>query len=118
MGYGYRIVLLVLLVLYGYCSVCPNRFFPVGITLQTAKASDSHDCDKSNQHEPEKQCEALSSQYLPSPTAKFVQLLTDQAFVTAFHPVSLVFNFLLTSRAALLSTADPPIAVLNTKLRI
>jgi hypothetical protein len=55
---------------------------------------------------------------LPSPTAKFVHVLIVQAFVTPPHAVSLAFNLLLSSRTTLLSTADPPIALLNTKLRI
>jgi hypothetical protein len=115
---GYKIVPLVLLALYVLCSVCPERFLPARVALQTAAASEPHDCNKGNKHEPDYRCQALSSQYLPSPTAKFVHNLTVQAFVTPPHAVSLAFNCLLSSRMTLLSTADPPIALLNTKLRI
>jgi hypothetical protein len=115
---AYKVVPIVLLALYVLCSVCPERFLPARIALQTAAASEPHDCNKGNKHEPDNQCQALSSQYLPSPTAKFVHILTVQAFVTPPHAVSLAFNFLLSSRTIHFSTADPPIALLNTKLRI
>jgi hypothetical protein len=117
MGYRFKIVPLVLLALYAFCSVCPGRFLPTEIRPQTAVASEPHDCSKGNKHESDNQCQALSSQYLLSPTAKFVHFLTVQAFVTSPHAVSGAFNFLLSSRTTLLSTADPPI-LLNTKLRI
>jgi hypothetical protein len=114
---GYKVVPLALLALYALCSVCPERVLPARIALQTAAASEPHDCSKGNKHESDNQCQALSSQYLFSPTAKFVHFLTVQAFVTSPHAVSRAFNFLLSSRTTLLSTADPPI-LLNTKLRI
>jgi hypothetical protein len=115
---AYKVVPIVLLALYVLCSVCPERFLPARIALQTAAASEPHDCNKGNKHEPDNQCQALASQYLPSPTAKFVHILTVQAFVTPPHAVSLAFNFLLSSRTTLLSTADPSTALLNSKLRI
>jgi hypothetical protein len=118
MGYRFKIVPLVLLALYAFCSVCPGRFLPTGIRPQTAAASEPHDCSKGNKHEPDNQCQALSSQYLFSPIAKFVHILTVQAFVAFPHAVSLAFNFLLSARPTLGSPADPPIALLNTKLRI
>lgn len=115
---GYKIVPIVLLGFYVLCSVCPERFLPARIALQTAGASEPHDCNKGNNHEPDNQCQAISTQYLPSPTAKYLHILTVQAFVPPPHTVSLAFNFLLSSRKTLLSTADPPITLLNTKLRI
>jgi hypothetical protein len=118
MSYRFKVVPLVLLALYAFCSFCPSRFLPAGIGPQTAAASEPHDCNKGNKHEPDNRCQALSSQYLPSPTTKFVHILTVQAFVTPPHAVSLAFNFLLSSRTIHFSTADPPIALLNTKLRI
>jgi hypothetical protein len=118
MGRGYKIIPLIVLALYAFCSVCPSRFLPAGIRPQTAEASEPHDCNKGNKHEPDNQCQALSSQYLPSPAAKFVHVLTVQGFVAPPHAGSLAFNFLLSSRTTLLSTTDPPIALLNTKLRI
>ena len=118
MGYTFKIVPLVLLALYAFCTVCPGRFLPAGIRPQTAAASEHHDCNKGNKHEPDNQCQALSAHYLPSPTAKFVHSLAVQAFVTSLHAVSGAFNLLLSSRSTPLSTADPPIALLNTKLRI
>ena len=118
MDYRFKIVPLVLLALYAFCGVCPSRFLAAGMRPQTAAASEPHDCNKGNKHEPDNQCRALSSQYLPSPTAKFVHILTVQAFMTPPHAVSLAFNFVLSSRTTLLSAADPPIALLNTKLRV
>ncbi len=118
MSRGYKVVPIVLLALHVLCSVCPERFVAARIALQTAAASEPHDCNKGNKHEPDNQCQVLSSQYLPSPTAKFVHVLIVQAVVTPPHAVSLAFNLLLSSRTTLLSSADPPIALLNAKLRI
>jgi hypothetical protein len=118
MSCGYKVVPIVLLALYVLCSVCPERFVAARIALQTAAASEPHDCNKGNKHEPDTQCQALSSRYLPSPMTKFVRVFIVQAFVPPPHAVSLAFNLLLSSRTTLLSTADPPIALLNVKLRI
>jgi hypothetical protein len=117
MSWGYKVVPIVLLALYVLCSVCPERFVAARIALQTGAASEPHDCDKGNKHEPDNQCQALSSQYLPSPTAKFVHVLIVQAFVIPPHAISLAFNLLLSSRTTVLS-ADPPMAFLKAKLRI
>jgi hypothetical protein len=117
MSCGYKVVPIVLLALYVLCSVCPERFV-ARIALKTSATSEPHDCNKGNKHEPDNQCQALSSQYLPSPTAKFVHVLIVQAVVTPPHAVSLAFNLLLSSRTTLLSSADPAIALLNAKLRI
>jgi len=90
----------------------------VRIALQTAAANEPHDCNKGKRHEPDNPCQAISTQYLPSPTAKFVHVVTVQAFVPPPHTTSLALNFLLSSSTTLPSTADPPAALLNTKLRI
>jgi len=113
----YKVVPILLLALYGFCGVCAERILPARIALQTAVASEPHDCNKGNKHEADNQCRTLSSyRYLPSPTAQFVPSLTVQAFVTHPHAVSLV-NFLHSLRARHLSTAGPP-GLLNTKLRV
>ena len=118
MGYSFKIVPLVLLALYVFCSVCPGRFLPAGMRPQTAAANEPHDCNKGNRHEPHNQCQALSFQIMPSPTVKFVHVLTVQEFMSVPNNVLLVSGLILSSRTSLSSTADPPIAVLNTKLRI
>jgi len=118
MRHRLKIVSLALLSFYALCGVCPGRFLPAGMALQSAGASEAHDCNKGNKHEADNPCKALSSQYLPSPMAKFVHVLTAQNFVCPASAVSLACNFLLSARTAFLSTADPPIALLNAKLRI
>lgn len=118
MRYRLKIVPLALLSFYALCGICPGRFLPAGMARQTAGASEAHDCNKGSKHEPDNPCKALSSQYLPSPMAKFVHVLTAQTFVSPPPAVSLACNFLLSARTVFPSTADPPIALLNAKLRI
>ena len=118
MRHRLKIVSLALLSFYALCGVCPGRFLPAGMALQSAGASAAHDCNHGNKHEADNPCQALSSQYLPSPMAKFVHVLTAQTFVSPPSAVSLACNFLLSARTAFLSTADPPITLLNAKLRI
>jgi hypothetical protein len=118
MGRGYKIIPLIVLAFYAFCSVCPGRFLPAGIRPQTAAASEPHDCNKGNKHEPDNRCQALSSQYLPSPTAKFLHVLTVQGILAPPSALSLAFNWFLCLRTTHCTSAGPPIALLNTKLRI
>ena len=119
MSYGYKIAPLVLLALYTFCSVCPGRFLPSAMSPQTMAASESHEnCDKGDNREPDYKCRELVSQYLPSETIKLSHDLAGHYFLIPSPDVSLALNWRLFSRTTHLSAADPPIALLNTKLRI
>jgi hypothetical protein len=114
---GYKIVPLVLLAFYVLCSVCPERFLP-RMAMQTASASEPHDCHKGDKQKPEPECPTAVSDSLPSPTVKFPHALTLQVFFLPQHDVSVALGLLLPPRTTHLSTAGPPIASLNPKLRI
>jgi hypothetical protein len=114
---GYKIVPLALLAFYALCTVCPERVLPA-LALQTAAASEPHDCHKSGKQKPEPECRTAVSDSLPSPTVKFTHVLTVQVFLLPQHDVSLALGLLLPPRTTHLSTAGPPIASLNPKLRI
>jgi hypothetical protein len=117
MGYRFKIVPLVLLALYAFCSVCPERFLP-RMALQTASSSEPHDCHKGSKQKSEPECRTAVSDSLPSPTVKFPHVLTLQVFFLPQHDASLALGLLLPPRTTHLSTAGPPIASLNFKLRI
>jgi len=114
---GYKIVPLVLLAFYVLCGVCPERFLP-RMALQTASASEPHDCHKGGQQKSESECRTAVSDSLPSPIVKFPHVSTLQVFILPQHDVALAWGLLLQPRTTHLSTAGPPIASLNPKLRI
>jgi hypothetical protein len=119
MRYGYKIAPLVLLALYTFCSLCPGRFLPSMGSRQTVAESEPHeDCNKSDKRAVDYKCRELVSQYLPSETIKLSHDLAAQSFLMPSPDVSLAPDVLLLPRTTRLSNADPPIALLKTKLRI
>jgi hypothetical protein len=117
---AYKIAPLLLLAFYTLCSVCPGRFLPSAVSHQTVAASESHENCNNNRDkgEPDYKCREFVSQYLPSERIKLFQDLSAQPLLLMTRDVSLAPNVLLFSRTTHLSTADPPMALLNTKLRI
>lgn len=120
MRYEYKIAPLVLLAFYTLCSVCPGRFLPSATSRQTIAASESHENCNNNRDksEPDYKCRELVSQYLPSERTKLFQDLAAEPLLLMSRDVLLAPNVLLLPRRTRLSIADPPIALLKTKLRI
>jgi hypothetical protein len=113
----YKIIPAVLLVFYALCTVCPERVVPM-LALQRAAASEAHDCHNRGRHKPESECRTAFSESLPTPEVKFSHVLTVHAFLLSQHFLSLAFDLSLRLRTIHFSTAGPPIASLNPKLRI
>ena len=113
----YKLIPVVLLALYALCTVCPERVVPA-LAFQTAAASEPHDCHNRGRHRPESECRTAFSESLPTSAVKFSHVLTAQGFLLPQHALSLAWALLLPPRTTHLSTAGPPIASLNPKLRI
>ena len=113
---SYKIIPLLLVAFYAFCTVCPERLIPA-LALQKA-ASEAHDCHKGAKHDPKSQCRTAFSEFLPSSTVKFSHVLTVHTLLFPQDVLSLAFDFLLRPRTTHFSTAGPPRVSLPINLRI
>ena len=107
----------ILLAVYALCTVCPERVLPA-LALQTAAATEPHDCHNGDKHKPEPECRTAFSESLPSQTVKFWHVLSVQTLLIPPDVLSLGFDLLLRLRTTHFSTAGPPLASLTINLRI
>jgi hypothetical protein len=112
-----KIIPVLLLALYALCTVCPERLLPP-LALQTAAASEAHDCHDRGKQKPESNCPAAFSEFLPSSEVKFSHIVTVHALLLPLHVLSVALDFSLRLRTTHLSTASPPIPSLKINLRI
>ena len=117
MSRRYKIISVMLLAFYALCTVCPGRARPT-LGLQTAAASESHDCHDSGKQKPESNCRAAFSEFLPTSEVKFSHIVTVHALLLPLHVFSAAVDFSLRLRTTHLSTASPPIPSLKINLRI
>jgi hypothetical protein len=112
-----KIIPVLLLAFYALCTVCPERLLPL-LALQTAAASEAHDCHNRGKQNPPSNCRAAFSEFLPTSEVKFSRVVTVQALLLPLHVLSVAFDFSLRLRMTHFSTADPPIPSLKINLRI
>jgi hypothetical protein len=117
MSRRYKIIPVVALAFYALCAVCPERARPA-LGLQTAAASDAHDCHDSGKQKPEANCRAAFSEFLPTSEVKFAHVVTVHALLLPLHVLSAAFDFLPGFRTTHFSTAGPSIPSLKINLRI
>ena len=114
---SHKILPLLLVALYAFCTVCPERLIPA-LALQKAAAGEAHDCHKGDKHNPKSQCRTVFSESLPSSTVKFSHALTVHTLLLPQDVLSLAFDLLLRPRTTHFFTAGPPLASLTINLRI
>ena len=112
----YKIIPALLLAFYALCTVCPERLVPA-LALQTAAASEAHDCHNPGKRKPESDCRTGLSEFLRTAEVKFLHVLAVQALLLQ-HVLLHAFEFSLRLRTTPFSTAGPPIASLKINLRI
>ena len=112
-----KIIPVLLLAFYALCTVCPERLLPL-LPLQTAAASEAHDCHNRGKQKPESNCRAALSEFLPTSEVKFAHVVTVHALLLPLHVLSLAVDFSPRLRTRHFSTAGPPIASLRINLRI
>jgi len=113
----YKIVPVLLLAFYALCTVCPERVVPA-LAMQTAEASETHDCHNRGRHKPESDCRTAFSEILRTPEVKFSHVFAVQALLLPEYVLSHAFDLALRLRTTHFSTAGPPIASLKINLRI
>jgi hypothetical protein len=117
MRYGYKIIPLILLTFYIFCGLCPDRILAAGITLRTAAAGQSHDCDKRSEQQPAYECRLFFSHALPSPIIKILHDLSAGIFLNPPNDWPFASGHVALLRATDHLPAGPP-PTLQTKLRI
>jgi hypothetical protein len=113
----YKIIPVLLLAFYALCAVCPERVVPA-LAMQTAEASETHDCHSRGRHKPESDCRTAFSEFLRTAEVKFSHVLAVQALLLPEYVLTHAFGLLLRLRTTHFSTAGPPSTSLKINLRI
>jgi hypothetical protein len=113
----YKIIPVLLLAFYGVCTLCPERLIP-RLAVQTAAASEAHDCHNRGTRKPATDCRIGVSEFLPAAETKISHVLAVYALFLPPDVLSLAFDVLFRLRPPQFSTAGPPPASLRINLRI
>jgi len=113
----YKIIPVLLLAFYALCTVCPERVVPA-LAMQTAEASETHDCHSRGREKPESDCRTAFSEFVRTPEVKFLHVLAVQALLLPEYVLSHAFGISLRFRTTRFSTAGPPSTSLKINLRI
>jgi hypothetical protein len=120
MGQYYKILPMILFLLYSLCVVCPDRFAFVSSKQQQqfAPGDAEQPCDHDRNGASGYQCRQLASEYLPTQTVKVSQHVSIHVIATPSLDPAADNLFVLFLTVTHPPNFDPPTAPLHTKLRI